>query len=120
MTRRARPEHRFRKPCSNTCGSGARLACSPFHPANGGWRTPIEGAILKGMGVAPGVPDVIAIKGGQAFCLELKADNGRLTEIQTETQQRMRAAGAIVDVAHGLDTALHWLETNGLLRGSTR
>jgi len=43
-----------------------------FHPANGGWRTAVEGAILKGMGVVPGVPDVIIIHNGKAFGLELK------------------------------------------------
>jgi hypothetical protein len=56
-----------------------------FHPANGGWRTAIEGAILKGMGVAAGVPDVIIISGGKVFGLELKVNNGRLTDIQRET-----------------------------------
>ena len=34
-----------------------------FHPANGGWRSRVEAAILKGMGVRAGVPDIIAIKG---------------------------------------------------------
>ena len=38
-----------------------------FHPANGGWRSRVEAAILKGMGVRAGVPDIIAIK--DARCL---------------------------------------------------
>ena len=33
-----------------------------FHVPNGGARRPIEAAVLKGLGVTAGVPDVIAIK----------------------------------------------------------
>jgi hypothetical protein len=49
-----------------------------FHVPNGGWRSPIEAAILKGQGVKPGVPDLIVIKDGRPFALELKAEGGRL------------------------------------------
>jgi hypothetical protein len=48
-----------------------------FHPANGGYRRPTEAAILKDLGVAPGVPDVIAIHQGRIYALELKAEGGR-------------------------------------------
>jgi hypothetical protein len=37
-----------------------------FHVPNGGYRKPIEAAILKGLGVVAGVPDVIAIHQGAA------------------------------------------------------
>jgi hypothetical protein len=43
-----------------------------FHPANGGARTAIEGAILKACGVRAGTPDLILIKDGKTFGL-LKA-----------------------------------------------
>lgn len=88
-----------------------------FHPANGGWRTAVEGAILKGMGVVAGVPDIIIIHAGKVFGLELKTDAGRLTDIQRETIEIMRRAGAIVSVAHGLDEAIAQLEQWQLLRG---
>ncbi len=88
-----------------------------FHPANGGWRSPIEAAILVGMGVVPGVPDIILIKDGQTFGLELKATSGRLTPTQVDTHKRMRAAGAIIGTAVGIDQALAWLEGHKLLRG---
>src|SRR5262245_27946816 len=42
-----------------------------FHPANGGYRKPIEAAILKGLGVTAGVPDVIAIYEGCCYAMEL-------------------------------------------------
>lgn len=86
-----------------------------FHPANGGWRTAVEGAILKSMGVVPGVPDIIIINGGKVYGLELKSDAGRLTEIQRNTMQAMQRAGAIVAVAYGIDEAIKQLEDWQLL-----
>jgi hypothetical protein len=56
-----------------------------FHVPNGGARRPIEAAILKGLGVVPGVPDVIAIKGGHVFALEIKVIGGRLCPAQRAT-----------------------------------
>ena len=88
-----------------------------FHPANGGYRTPVEAAIFKAMGVVPGTPDVICIKGGQIFGLELKAEGGKLSEAQRATIEAMRLAGAVVEVATGIDQALAALEGWGLLRG---
>ena len=89
-----------------------------FHPANGGWRTRVEAAIFKGMGVRAGVPDIIAIKNGQCYALELKAPDGRLTPVQRDAHAALVAAGATVAVAYGLDDALARLEAWGLLRGS--
>jgi hypothetical protein len=63
----------------------------------------VEAKILKGQGVMPGVPDVIAIKDGAAFCLELKSERGRLSPAQTECHQLLLAAGATVTTALGLD-----------------
>jgi hypothetical protein len=87
-----------------------------FHPANGGWRTAVEGAILKGMGVVPGVPDIIIINNGRAFALELKTSTGRLTDIQRQTIETMQRAGATVAVAYGVDEAITQLENWQLLR----
>jgi hypothetical protein len=88
-----------------------------FHPANGGYRKPIEAAILKGMGLVAGVPDLIAIHQGRVYGLELKAEGGKPTAKQVETIAAMQMAGAIAGVAVGLDAALRWLEECGLLRG---
>lgn len=95
---------------------GAR-ALFAFHPANGGWRSAVEAAIFKGMGVKAGMPDIIAIKDGHAYGLELKALGGRLTAVQRETHAALAAAGATVAVAYGLDDALAHLEAWSLLRG---
>jgi hypothetical protein len=91
-----------------------------FHPANGGWRSPAEASILKGMGVKAGVPDIIIIKSGHCFLLELKAPDGRPTPAQRDVHAALAAAGATVAVAYGLDDALARLEAWGLVRGSCR
>jgi hypothetical protein len=49
--------------------------------------------------------------------LELKAAGGRLSPPQREAHAAMRAAGATVAVAVGLDNALRQLERWKLLRG---
>src|SRR5438477_9209445 len=77
-----------------------------FHPANGGYRKPIEAAILKGMGVVAGVPDLILIHQGRTYALELKAKGGKPTPKQIETIAAMQVAGAITGIAVGLDEAL--------------
>jgi hypothetical protein len=88
-----------------------------FAVPNGGYRKPIEAAILKGMGVVAGVPDVVIIHAGRCYALELKAEGGRPTQIQLATIAAMKAAGALCAIAVGLDAALAVLEGWGLLRG---
>jgi hypothetical protein len=88
-----------------------------FHVPNGGGRSAIEAAILKGLGVKAGMPDIIAIKGGHAYALELKAPGGRVSDAQAETMRAPEQAGATVAHAQGLDAALAQLEQWGLLRG---
>jgi hypothetical protein len=77
-----------------------------FHPANGGWRSRIEARILKGLGVRAGVPDVIAVKDGCTYALELKPPGGRLTQAQTAAHAALRTAGAAVATSFSLDDAL--------------
>jgi hypothetical protein len=56
------------------------------------------------------------IHAGRVYGLELKAAGGKLTPAQATTHNLMRAAGAVVGVAVGIDQAIAWLEANGLLR----
>jgi hypothetical protein len=58
-------------------------------------------------GVVAGVPDIIAVRSGQMYCLELKAPGGKLTEA---THSAMITAGAQVATADNLDDALALLE----------
>jgi hypothetical protein len=87
-----------------------------FHVGNGGFRRPIEAAIMKGQGVKAGVPDIILICGGQTYGLELKAEGGRLSPQQKTTQADMIAAGAKIATATGIDEAVATLQSWGLLR----
>jgi hypothetical protein len=89
-----------------------------FHCPNGGYRRPIEAAILKSLGVVAGVPDIIAIKDGRTYALELKALGGKPTDTQRATHHAMTNSGAQVAVADNLDDALRQLEVWGILRGT--
>jgi hypothetical protein len=91
-----------------------------FHPANGGWRSHIEAAILNGLGARAGVPDVIAVKDGCTYVLEIKRPGGRLTAAQNAAHAALRAAGATVVTRYCLDDAVAQLERWGLLRGRAR
>ena len=88
-----------------------------FHVPNGGYRRPAEAAIMKGLGVVAGVPDIIAIRDGRVYAMELKAEGGRATDKQLACIAALREAGAFTCIAEGLDRALACLEAWGLLRG---
>lgn len=88
-----------------------------FHVPNAGKRSHIGGAILKGQGLTAGVPDIIAVKDGKCFALELKKFNGKLSENQKAVIPKLEAAGATVGVTYGLNEALRWLESHGILVG---
>ena len=96
-------------------GAGGLVA---FHVPNGGARRPVEGAILKGLGVVAGAADVILLHRGRAFALELKATGGRPTPAQMEFISAWNAAGGTGSIATGLDQALETLERWNLLRGT--
>lgn len=114
---RSRPEDQIQRAIFQHLKARKAPGTFAFHVPNGGSRKPIEAAILKGLGVVAGVPDVIAIRAGHAYGLELKADEGRPTAKQIETIAAMEAAGATVTIATGLDAAIRQLEDWGLLTG---
>ena len=89
------------------------------HPA-GGYRRPVEAAILKGLGARSGFPDLFILYRARLFGLELKSGKGRLSPAQAATHVELTNAGAIVGVAYGLDEALAWLEAHELLRGTAQ
>ena len=115
MTRR--PEQQIQRAVFAHFRARSAPGVFAFHPANGGYRRPIEAKILQGLGVTSGVPDIIAIKDGRTYALELKAEVGRLTEAQEHVLIKLREAGATATHAHGLDQAVRILESWGLLRG---
>jgi hypothetical protein len=111
--RRARPEDQIQRAVLEHLRLRGPRDAYWFHVGNGGFRTAIEGAILKSLGVRAGVPDLIIIHTGKTFALELKADGNKPTKIQIEAQDAMRAAGAEVAVATGIDQAVTQLESWG-------
>src|SRR5262249_12152281 len=115
--RRARPEAAIQRAVFQHLRARGAPGVFAFHPANGGYRKPVEAAILKSLGVVAGVPDVIAIHNGRAFAMEIKTVGGKPTSKQLEAMAAMEAAGAFTAIAEGLDRALAGLEAWGLLRG---
>jgi hypothetical protein len=95
--------------------SAGRSFC--FHVPNGAKRDRITGAILQGLDARAGVPDIVCIRAGRACFLELKSERGRLSKVQRETIDELKAAGAVVAVADNLDDALDKLELWGVLKG---
>jgi hypothetical protein len=91
-----------------------------FAVPNGGYRSAVEAAILKGMGVVAGVPDIFIVHNGRCFALELKAEGGRATDQQLECIAALREAGALTCIAEGLDRALACLEAWGILKGAAQ
>lgn len=87
-----------------------------FHPANGGYRKPVEAAILYALGVRAGVPDLFILKDGHCYCLELKAPAGRVSTAQEDAMQQLTKAGATVGIVFSLDQALAWLEQHQIIR----
>jgi hypothetical protein len=91
-----------------------------WHVPNGGARRKTEAAILKGLGVRPGVADICVVHGGRFFALELKAPSGRSSAAQIAFRDEINAAGGFASEAVGLDAAIHCLESWGLLKGSVQ
>jgi VRR-NUC domain len=115
--RRHRPEDALQRAIVEHYHQRAAPGVFMFAVPNGGFRRPVEAAILKATGTVAGIPDTIWIKNGQVFALELKAEGGRLSPAQEEVLIKLRECGAIATHAHGLDQALQILERWQLLRG---
>ena len=116
MTRRVRPEQQIQKAVLGHLAWRALPDLWWCHYPAGGWRSPIEAAILQSLGVVAGVPDLLLVHRGQLYGLELKAEAGRLTDVQLDVHAKMKQAGAVVATAYGVDAALAQLAAWGLLR----
>jgi len=91
-----------------------------FHVPLGGYRKPIEAAILKSMGTVAGVPDLVCILYGRVYCLEIKTERGRVSDVQHVVHERLRRAGAEVVVAFNLNEVLAQLTAWGILVGKSQ
>lgn len=92
-----------------------------WHTPNGaklGGKNPARhGAIMKSLGMRPGVSDLILLHAGRFYALELKSEGGRATEAQLEFISDVNEAGGYGMIAEGVDSALRILEAWQLLKG---
>lgn len=116
--RRSNPEDQIQRAVCQHLWQRSAPGLVWWHTPNGGRRKPIEAAIFKGLGVRPGVADLILLHHGRAFALELKTEDGRPTAAQMQFVSEFNAAGGTASIVHGLDQALRTLETWRLLRGT--
>lgn len=70
-------------------------------PAGGGGE--MRGMILKGMGLKPGVPDLLLVHDGRAYWAELKAPKGVVSDAQKATHEALQRAKCPVAVVRSLD-----------------
>lgn len=70
-------------------------------PSGGGGR--IRGAILRGMGLKPGVPDVLVIDGGRAYWFEIKSAKGRVSVEQRACHDALALARCPTAIVRSLD-----------------
>ena len=116
--RRAQPETAIHKAVIAQLRARAWPDVLWWHTPNGGLRTRRSGALLKALGVLPGVSDILAVRKGNIYALELKASGGRLSEHQQDFQWKLSEAGGFCCTAEGIDRAIQVLESWKLLRGS--
>jgi hypothetical protein len=117
MKRRASPEQTIQRAVVAHLKARGAPGLVWTHVPLGGYRKPVEAAILKGLGTRAGVSDLLLWHRGRAFALELKAEGGRPSEAQRTFVSDMNSAGAFATIASGIDEAIRTLECWGLLRG---
>jgi hypothetical protein len=115
--RRARPEDQIQRALFQHIRARGAVGLVAVHVPNGGFRKPVEAAIMKGLGVTAGTPDVLLWHDGKSFAMELKSENGHVTESQRDMLQRLSDAGVFTATCHGIDAALACLESWRLLKG---
>lgn len=89
------------------------------HVPNGGARSKIEASILKGLGVKPGVADILIIKAGRAYWIELKSPRGSQSDTQHSFELQMYRCGCPYVVVRSLDMAIGTLRGWGMTKART-
>lgn len=79
-----------------------------YHIPNGEKRDGRDGAILQAMGVRPGMPDLHLPVSGDGYAslyIEMKTTTGRLSKVQQEVHDDLRAGGNHVVVCRSAEEA---------------
>ena len=97
-----------------------RIACRPgwwwSHIPSGEHRSEQTGALLKRMGLKPGMSDFLFVSPiGQHCWLELKRGRAPLTEAQQAFAEHLRACGTAHHVARCYEDAVNQLKEWGVL-----
>lgn len=104
-----RPEQALQKMLLHALGFMLPRDHLLIHVPNGGRRSPTEAAIFAGLGVLKGMPDLVLFWAGRAYCMELKAGRGQLSDNQLAAHCRLRRAGIPVAVVRSLPDAIAFL-----------
>ena len=85
-----------------------------FSVPNGGRRSALEGAILKGEGALAGVSDLIIVAYNAVLFIEIKNEKGKQSESQKRFQKQVEALGHEYKVCRSRQefqlTVEHWLK----------
>lgn len=81
-----------------------------FAVPNGGARNAVTGAKLKAEGVLAGVSDLIAIRGGRPFFIEVKTAKGRQSDEQEAFQLSVEEQGFEYLIWRSIDDAVRWVQ----------
>lgn len=85
------------------------------HCPNGERRDRATAGRLKAMGVRPGVPDLLVwVRGGRSIGIELKAGNGRLSDVQVLWKSTLASLGHRVYVCWSVDEVEAVLRLEGV------
>lgn len=111
---RRRPEQAFQQQVAHYLAAylGGTTAWWSAIPLGGGGR--LRGAILKGMGVKSGIPDIFIVARGRVYGLELKAPKGSVSEAQREAHRALELAGCPVAICKSLDDVAAFLKRHGI------
>lgn len=86
-----------------------RRDCNPrgliFSVPNGGTRNKLEAMKLKSTGMMAGVSDLVVIYSGRILFLELKAEKGRLSDVQAEFLHQISVTGFEAATAYSVEEA---------------
>lgn len=82
---------------------------------NGGYRRRKEAQIMKGLGTVPGAPDLVLwFPPGKSLCLEVKTDDGRISESQYWFHAKLQWCGVPIEIVRNLDDAMDVCRRSGV------
>jgi hypothetical protein len=117
VSKRKQPEAELQRALCKHLEARAVTGLTWWAVPNGGLRSKIEAAIMKGTGVKAGVSDLHFLYQHQFFVLELKAPGNKPTVEQLLFMANVHNAGGKAGWTDSLDNAIAKLERWGLLRG---